>query len=77
MPKPFDATLKELISSYPVDWLTQFGVPVTAPPEVISADLSTVTAAADTLIKVGDLVVHGCRISHVLPPSVRQKGPGQ
>jgi hypothetical protein len=58
MSKPFDATLKELISSYPVDWLTQLGVPVTAPPEVLSADLSTVSAAADTLIKVGDLVVH-------------------
>ena len=58
MPKPFDATLKELIRSHPVDWLTQLGVPVTAPPEVLSADLSTVTAAADTLIKVGDLVVH-------------------
>src|SRR5262245_51916340 len=58
MSKPFDATLKELVTSYPVDWLIQLGVPVTAPPEVLSADLSTVTAAADTLIKVGDLVVH-------------------
>ncbi|AMV23471.1 hypothetical protein VT84_03615 [Gemmata sp. SH-PL17] len=58
MPKPFDATLKELISSYPEDWLTQLGVPVTDPPEVLSADLSTVTASADTLLKVGDLVVH-------------------
>src|SRR6266540_5581925 len=58
MPKPFDATLKELISSYPADWLAQLGVPITAPPEVLSADLSTVSAAADTLIKVGDLVVH-------------------
>lgn len=58
MPKPFDATLKELIASYPVDWLTQLGVLVTATPEVISADLSTVSAAADTLLKVGDLVVH-------------------
>lgn len=58
MPKPFDATLKELVTSYPVDWLTQLGVPVTAPPEVLTADLSTVSAAADTLLKVGDLVVH-------------------
>lgn len=58
MPKPFDATLKELVTAHPVDWLTQLGVPVTAPPEVLSADLSTVSAAADTLIKVGDLVVH-------------------
>jgi hypothetical protein len=58
MPKPFDAMLKELITSYPADWLTQLGVPVTAPPEVLTADLSTVTAAADTLLKVGGLVVH-------------------
>lgn len=58
MPKPFDATLKELVTAYPVDWLTQLGVPVTAPPEVLSADLSTVTAAADVLLKVGELVVH-------------------
>lgn len=58
MPKPFDAALKQLIVSHPRDWLAQLGVPITAPPEVLSADLSTVTAAADTLIKVGDLVVH-------------------
>lgn len=58
MPKPFDATLKELITSYPVDWLTQLGVPITAVPEVLTTDLSTVSAAADTLIKVGNLVVH-------------------
>lgn len=58
MSKPFDATLKDLIRTYPADWLAQLGVPVTAPPEVLSADLSTVTAAADTLIRVGDLVVH-------------------
>ena len=58
MPKPFDATLKELVTSFPVDWLTQLSVPVTAPPEVLTADLSTVSAAADTLIKVGDLIVH-------------------
>jgi hypothetical protein len=58
MSKPFDATLKDLICSHPADWLAQLGVPVTAPPEVISAELSTVTAAADTPIRVGGLVVH-------------------
>ena len=58
MSKPFDATLKELIRAYPADWLAQLGVPITEPPEVLSADLSTVTAAADTLIRVGDRVVH-------------------
>lgn len=58
MPKPFDATVKELVTAHPADWLAQLGVPITAPPEVLSAELSTVSAAADTLIKVGELVVH-------------------
>jgi predicted transposase YdaD len=58
MPKQFDATLKDLICSHPEDWLRQFGVPITEPPEIVSADLSAVTAAADTLIRVGNLVVH-------------------
>jgi hypothetical protein len=58
MSKPFDATLKDLICSYPADWLTQLGIPITETPEVISAELSTVTAAADTLIRVGNLIVH-------------------
>jgi len=58
MPKPFDATLKELIRRYPADWLAHLGIPFRAPPEVISAELSTVTAAADILIRVGNLVVH-------------------
>jgi predicted transposase YdaD len=58
MSKPFDATLKELVTGHPVDWLTQLGVPVTAPPEVLNVDLSTVSAAADALIRVGETVVH-------------------
>ncbi len=58
MPKPFDATLKELITTYPTDWLAQLRVPVTAQPEVLSVDLSTVTASADTLLRVGDVVIH-------------------
>lgn len=58
MPKPFDATLKDLIRNYPVDWLTHLGVPIVHPIEVLSADLSAVTAAADTLIRVGDRVIH-------------------
>ncbi|MBY0512654.1 MAG: hypothetical protein K2P78_01930 [Gemmataceae bacterium] len=58
MPKQYDATLKDLIRAFPAHWLAQLGVPVTAPPKVLSADLSAVTAAADTLIQVGGLVVH-------------------
>lgn len=58
MPKPFDATLKELIRRFPSDWLALLGVPITEPPVVLSAELSTVTAAADTLIRVGNRVIH-------------------
>ena len=58
MSKPFDATLKELIRASPTDWLTQLGVPVTGAIEIVSADLSTVTAAADTLVRVGDRIIH-------------------
>jgi hypothetical protein len=58
MSKPFDATLKDLIRAYPADWLAHVGERVTAPPEVLSVELSTVTAAADALIRVGRKVVH-------------------
>lgn len=58
MPKPFDATLKELIETFPDHWLAGLGVPVAGPVEVLSPDLATVTAAADALLRVGDLVVH-------------------
>lgn len=58
MPKPFDATLKDLIRTYPADWLKPLGVKITDRPEVLSAELSSVTAAADTLIRVGPRVIH-------------------
>jgi predicted transposase YdaD len=58
MPKPFDATLKELVEAYPADWLGFLGLPATGPVEVLSAELSTVTAAADTLLRVGNAVIH-------------------
>jgi len=58
MLNPFDATLKELIRSFPVDWLVHHGEPITTPPEVVSADLSTISAAADTQIRVGERVFH-------------------
>ena len=42
MSKPFDATLKDLIRAFPADWLAQLGVPITEPPEVLSAELARV-----------------------------------
>src|SRR5438874_4746833 len=56
MPKPFDATLKDLVEKYPRDWLEQFGLPTTAPVELLDADLSTITTQADRLILVRDAV---------------------
>ena len=35
MPKPFDATLKDLIEAFPRDWLAGLGVPITEPVEVL------------------------------------------
>jgi hypothetical protein len=58
MPKPFDATLKDLIEGFPRDWLDKLGIPITGPIEVLSPELSTVTAAADAVLRVGALVVH-------------------
>ncbi len=58
MSKPFDATVKDLIAEFPADWLSALGVPVMDPVEVLSPELSTVTAAADALLRVGDMVVH-------------------
>jgi hypothetical protein len=56
--KPYDATVKDLIAAFPADWLGALGVPVRGPVEVLSPELSTVTAAADALLRVGDMVVH-------------------
>jgi hypothetical protein len=58
MPKPYDAALKDLIETFPADWLDAVGVPAAGPVEVLSPDLSTVTAAADILLGTGDAVVH-------------------
>jgi hypothetical protein len=56
--KPYDATVKDMIAEFPADWLRLLGVPVTGPVEVLSPELSTVTAAADALLRVGGMVVH-------------------
>jgi hypothetical protein len=58
MSKPFDATVKDLIAEFPADWLGVLGVPTTGPVQVLSPELSTVTAAADALLRVGNMVVH-------------------
>jgi predicted transposase YdaD len=54
MAKPFEATLKDLVEGYPRNWLDHLGFSPTGPVELIDADLSTVTAGADKLLRVED-----------------------
>lgn len=51
MSKPFDATTKHLIEGHPKDWLNYLGLPVRS-VTVIDADVSTVTADADKVLRV-------------------------
>jgi predicted transposase YdaD len=51
--KPFDAALKHLLEKYPADWLPLIGKKSAGPVEVIDADLSTVTAGADKVFRIG------------------------
>jgi predicted transposase YdaD len=51
LPKPFDATAKFLVETQPEDWLEYLGLP-RSPVEVIEADVSTVTAAADKVLRL-------------------------
>ncbi|HZT81463.1 MAG TPA: hypothetical protein VFA26_14640, partial [Gemmataceae bacterium] len=48
----FDASLKDLFAGYPADWLSFLGLPA-AEAEVIDADVSTVSADADRVLRVG------------------------
>jgi hypothetical protein len=51
MSNPFDETLKHLVETQPSAWLEYVGMPGRQ-AEVIDADLSTLTAEADKVIKV-------------------------
>lgn len=54
MAQPFDITLKHLLEARPADCLRLVGLPTTAPVEVIDADLATVIAEADKVLRVKD-----------------------
>jgi hypothetical protein len=49
----FDVSAKELIWDDPAAWLERFGIEPRAPIELIDSDITTLTAAADKVIKVG------------------------
>lgn len=54
MPKPFDATLKDLVRSFLPDYEAQLGLGAFAPLVPLNVDLSTVTAATDVALGRGD-----------------------
>lgn len=54
----FDATLKDLVRNNPGDWLTILDEPPTAPVSVLTPDLSTLTAFADIVLRVGERIIH-------------------
>jgi hypothetical protein len=51
---PFDATLKDLASGYPRDFLTAFDAAPTLPVSLLNVDLSTVTTSADLVVGLGE-----------------------
>jgi predicted transposase YdaD len=54
MSKPFDATSKDLLEAGPADWLAFLHRPPADRVEVIDSDLSTVSTAADKVLRVHD-----------------------
>lgn len=51
MSKPFDAATKYLVESHPSDWLRLAGI-TPADAEPVAADLATITAEADSVLRV-------------------------
>lgn len=58
MPLPFDATLKELVQAYAADWLAVLDQPSSEPVEILTPDLSTLTAFTDVVLRTGDSLLH-------------------
>ncbi len=52
----FDVSTKELIWDDPVAWLRRLGIEPRGAVEVIDSDITTLTASADKVIRVDDLV---------------------
>ena len=52
MPKPYDATTKFLVEGFPADWLAFAGLGPLGRVDVIDANLSTITAEADKVLRV-------------------------
>jgi hypothetical protein len=54
MPKPFDATLKDLAGIDPRQFLADIDIPPSLPVRLLNVDLSTVTASTDIVFGLGD-----------------------
>lgn len=52
MPKPFDATIKQLVLTYPEHWCRYLGLDFNGPVSVKNAELSTVTTEADSALLI-------------------------
>src|SRR2546423_6118170 len=50
----FDVSTKELVWDDPAAWLDGFGISPRGPVEVIDSDVTTLSAAADKVIKVSE-----------------------
>src|SRR5690348_16882482 len=55
MPKPFDATMRDLVEIEPAAWLRLLGLPVPDPADVrvLNPNLATVAPELDKLVRVG------------------------
>ncbi|HZY90436.1 MAG TPA: hypothetical protein VFE78_36780 [Gemmataceae bacterium] len=58
MSLPFDATLKDLVQAHTADWLAILDQPPSGPVEVLTPDLSTLTAFTDIVLRTGDTLLH-------------------
>jgi hypothetical protein len=58
MPLPFDATLKDLVKNHLADWLAVLGESAADPIQVLTPDLSTVSAFADIVLRLGEHLLH-------------------
>jgi hypothetical protein len=65
-PKVYDATLKHLVEARPADWLTYLGLATGTQVGAVDADVSSVSAAADKVLRV-DGPEHGCVLKPPMP----------
>src|SRR5687767_9961901 len=56
MPKPFDATVKDIAQLGPKSFVEVLDAPTTLPVRLLKVDLSTVTTAADLVFGLGEPV---------------------